>query len=261
MKRRAAGATILLLLAGAALAAPTGARAADPKPAPGRSEPASFWEKLRIRGRDKAAEKEAADAPRAVARTQARLRSSAIAREAECKAWLDIVDRGQAGAKEFNDFAAYLVRKAHFAEASVYQKAAIDREPRNASLWVNFAMIERSAGRPASVRGACERALSLDPNHALAHYVLGTVHDENRKFERAIEEYRTALLLDPRLGDASFNPLVADNAHINLVKMLNYRDQAGSVGLPIVTMTPGPPPASSKPGQPATPPKKTPEKR
>lgn len=245
MMRRATGATLVLLfLAGAALAAPATARAGDAGTA-GAQDRTSFWEKLRIRGRNEGPAKGRAHLPRVVARTQEGLRASAVGREAEGKAWLDLVDRGQAGAKELNDFAAFLVRRAHFAEAAVYQKAAIDLDPKNASLWVNLAMVDRSLGRTSDVGGACRRALSLDPNHALAHYLLGTAYEEKRNFDRAIAEYRTALLLDPRLGDAAFNPLVAYNEHISLVKMLNYRDRSGSVGLPLVRMTQGPPPASS----------------
>jgi serine/threonine protein kinase/Tfp pilus assembly protein PilF len=50
---------------------------------------------------------------------------------------------------------------------------------------------------PAAIRNY-ERAISLDPGYAVAHYNLASVYEDVLDFEKAVGEYRVALRLDPK---------------------------------------------------------------
>jgi len=52
---------------------------------------------------------------------------------------------------------------------------------------------------------AYKRAVNLQPNNGQAHYLLGTWHEDIGQFERAVQEYRTAVLLDPKDDGAWFD--------------------------------------------------------
>ena len=45
--------------------------------------------------------------------------------------------------------------------------------------------------------------------------------------------FKIALTLDPTLGDPAYNPQAANNERLLAVKMLLYREQVGTLGLPL----------------------------
>jgi tetratricopeptide (TPR) repeat protein len=55
------------------------------------------------------------------------------------------------------------------------------------------------AGRITSAIDSYERAISLAPDYALAHYNLGSAYDEILQYDKALVEYQTAIQNDPRL--------------------------------------------------------------
>ena len=81
--------------------------------------------------------------------------------------------------------------------------------------------------------------LGIDPNHAYAHYNLGAVLDEMGEYDYAVDEYKLALTIDPTLGDPAFNPQAANNEKLMAVRLLLYKEQAGNLGLPLVTVPNG----------------------
>jgi len=79
--------------------------------------------------------------------------------------------------------------------------------------------------------------LDIDPNHARAHYGMGTTLMAYKKFDEAVDEYYAALTLDPTLGDPTVNPQAINNELLTLVKLKIFEREAESLGLPLVDVS------------------------
>ena len=101
-------------------------------------------------------------------------------------------------------------------------------------IWVNAGTLHRKLDELSAAASAYARALSINPNYALAHYNLGAVQDSQGKYKEALKSYKLALTLDPTLGDPMYNPQAANNTHLSTVKLMIYKEQIGTAGLPLV---------------------------
>jgi len=188
-------------------------------------------------------------------KTIAMLRESLIGAEPNSVAYLDLVGAGRATPAQVNDLAAYLAKRGMPKVALAFQEYALRLDPGNATLWLNLGTIRRTNGSLGSAATAFKNAIEIDPTNALAHYNLGAVYDAQKNYDAAIEEYRRALVIDPDLADPRKNPQVVNNDNLLAVKLEIYRNQAGSLGLPLLQMQkPAPAPKA------APPPKATPDK-
>jgi tetratricopeptide (TPR) repeat protein len=70
---------------------------------------------------------------------------------------------------------------------------------------VNLAIVYRHEKRPSDARAALDRALAIDPKHAVANNELGILLRETGKFEEAERAYRRALETDPSYALAHYN--------------------------------------------------------
>ncbi len=70
---------------------------------------------------------------------------------------------------------------------------------------VNLAIVYRQENRPSDARAALDRALAVDPKHAVANNELGILLRESGKFEEAERAYRRALETDPSYALAHYN--------------------------------------------------------
>jgi tetratricopeptide (TPR) repeat protein len=70
---------------------------------------------------------------------------------------------------------------------------------------VNLAIVYRNEKRPGDARAALDRALAVDPKHAVANNELGILLRETGKFEEAERAYRRALEIDPNYALAHYN--------------------------------------------------------
>jgi hypothetical protein len=187
------------------------------------------------------------------------LRNTAIGKEPNSVAYLDRIATGRASAPQVNDFAAYLAKRGMPKAALAFQEYAVRMQPADATLWLNLGTIRRTNRSNGPAVTAYKKAIELDPGNALAHYNLGAVYDAEKHYDDAIEEYRRALVLDPELADPRKNPQVVNNDNLLAVRLELYRNQAGSLGLPLLQMqkpTPTPPPAPTPAPTPAPPPAK-----
>ena len=180
------------------------------------------------------------------------LRTTSIGTEPTAVAYMDRIAAGTATAPQVNDFAAYLAKRGMPKVALGFQEYAVKLQPADPTLWLNLGTIRRTAGSSSGATAAFKKAIELDPGNAWAHYNLGAVYDADKHYDDAIEEYRRALVLDPDLADPRKNPQVVNNDNLLAVKLEIYRNQAGSLGLPLVQMQkpaakPPPPPAPAKP--------------
>ena len=112
---------------------------------------------------------------------------------------------------------AYLLGRAQFVRGWSNERAietirlfqrAVDLDPRYADAWAMLARahvrqimasVDRSAERVALVRGAVERAVSLEPGSAVVQTALGNYYFYGEKdYEAALRAYSAALALNPR---------------------------------------------------------------
>jgi tetratricopeptide (TPR) repeat protein len=254
-----------LLAATVALAAcvliPTVATADEPQPTPAPAPaPATAPEATTPAAAvpaDKPSETAAAPVPPAPALPDASLqktielvRRSPIGKESNAVAYLDLMSAGKGSAAQVNDFAAYIAKRGMPKVALSFQQYALELDPANPTLWQNLGTIQRTTGALGPAATAFKKAIELDPISALSHYNLGAVYDAQGNYDDAIEEYRRALVLDPELADPRKNPQVVNNENLLAVKLEIYRDQAGSLGLPLLQIQK--PPAPAKPAKPAS---------
>jgi tetratricopeptide (TPR) repeat protein len=177
--------------------------------------------------------------PRGLARGQESLREGDIGRDPTVRAYLDLIDRGEASPHQLAAFGNFLSQNGMTRDAMEYYEVATGMEGNDALLWMNKGTLHRQMQEFSMAANAYGKALSIEPNNAFAHYNLGSVLDAMGKYEEAIEEYKLALLLDPTLGDPAYNPQAANNEQLLAVKLMLYQEQAGAVGLPLVELPDG----------------------
>jgi len=100
----------------------------------------------------------------------------------------------------------------YMTHARGFFERALERDPRNVEALVGTAsvdvmvsityMTDDQATRLASAEAALARALSLAPEHALAHLMMGRIHIVTNRVAQGIAECQRALALDRNLADA-----------------------------------------------------------
>jgi tetratricopeptide (TPR) repeat protein len=179
------------------------------------------------------------DMPRGLARVQESLRRGDIGQDPTVRAYLDLIDRGEASPQQLAAFGNFLAQNGMRRDAMEYYAVALGMEREDPILWMNVGTLHRQMQEFSMAASAYSRTLSLDPNNAFAHYNLGSVLDEMGKYEEAIEEYKEALTLDPTLGDPAYNPAAANNEQLLAVKLMLYQEQTGTLGLPLMDLPGG----------------------
>ncbi len=131
----------------------------------------------------------------------------------------------------------------YMTQARSFFERALELDPRNVEALVGTAsvdvmvsityMTDDQAARLASAEAALARALSLAPEHALAHLMMGRIHIVTNRVAQGIAECRRALALDRNLADAhaviglakiySGHPEETE-AHVNEAFRLSPRD-------------------------------------
>jgi tetratricopeptide (TPR) repeat protein len=87
--------------------------------------------------------------------------------------------------------------------AARYYREALDRNPRNSTIWVQYGYAMKESGQVAEAERAYRKAIELDPDSAAPHLRLGHALKPQRKRSEAAAAYRRALVLDPSLDAAS----------------------------------------------------------
>jgi len=166
-------------------------------------------------------------------RTQDRLVRGPLGRDPESRALLDAVSAGQGTSEVLGRLGNVLARRGYTADATLYYRTALDLDPGNESLWLNLGSVHLTRGELSAAEGSFRKVLDMDPNQAFAHYNLGAVHQAAGRYDDAVLSFARALVLDPDLGDPEKNPQAATNELMVPVKLLLYKQQAGSLALPL----------------------------
>lgn len=209
-----------------------------PAPAPS-AQPAAVAEDRPRKEKPAPRAKRAAALPRRLNQLHQTLRASAFGQDPTVAPYMDLIARGEASAQQIAAFGNFLGQADRFEEALAYYDLALGLDNRDTSIWLNAGTLQRQAGNYPAAAAAYSEVLRLDPSHAFAHYNLGAVLDELGDYDNALEEYKLALILDPSLGDPAINPQAANNEKLVAVRLMLYKEKAGSLGLPLVNVPNG----------------------
>lgn len=184
-----------------------------------------------------------------LARAVTEIRASALSKDPSVGARLEAIERGEASLEQLNDFAVEIGRRGYTATALLVQEEVVRRAPKNPLFWLNLGTLHRDAGKLDLAERDYRRVVALDPNHALAHYNLGAIREARLDYDGAIAFYKKALRLDPGLADPRHNPQVVNTQLMLAVQLQLYQEQAGALGLPLLSAGKGEPgPEKNKPG-------------
>jgi tetratricopeptide (TPR) repeat protein len=172
--------------------------------------------------------------PSGLARAQRSVRGAKLGQDPTVQVYLGMVDRQEASPHQLAALGSFLAQNGMFDEALAYYHVAIQIEEKDPLLWLNLGTLHRQRNELSAALSAYGEALRLDPNNALGHYNVGAILDSTGDYQGAIDQYKIALTLDPALGDPAVNPQAANNERLLAVKLLLYRENAGSLGLPLV---------------------------
>lgn len=110
-----------------------------------------------------------------------------------------------------NDLGNLLAETGELEEAEEVYRQAMGLGPERPEPPFNLALLLTSTHRPKEARHLLKRLLEQHPDHAWGHYQLGTLLQARGSRGRALDHYREAFRLDPRLSDPHHNPHVLDN--------------------------------------------------
>ncbi len=74
-----------------------------------------------------------------------------------------------------------------------------------AFILTSYAVYLASIDRKSDAEQAAREAISLDPNAALGHLIMGNLHDDAKRWVEAISEYQKAIELEPKNAMAHYN--------------------------------------------------------
>jgi tetratricopeptide (TPR) repeat protein len=87
--------------------------------------------------------------------------------------------------------------------AAGYYRAALQRNPKNPPIWVQYGHVLKESGHLVEAENAYRTALTYDPRSADSHVQLGHVLKIQGKKEEARAEYLRAIAIDPSLEGAA----------------------------------------------------------
>jgi len=177
--------------------------------------------------------------PKEIQRMNEIIRDMEMGKDPSVAGYIDLIELGEASPQQIAAFGSFLSQNGMNRVALSYYDLAVSLEQEDPLLWMNLGTILRQIGELSEAAKAYSEALALAPNNAFAHYNLGAVLDGLGKYEDCLEEYRIALTLDPSLADPAINPQIANNERLLAVKLTLYRENVGTLGLPLVDLPDG----------------------
>jgi tetratricopeptide (TPR) repeat protein len=111
-----------------------------------------------------------------------------------------------------NDLGNLLVEAGELEEAQETYRRAMEIEPGRPEPPFNLALLMAATNHPREARRLLRSLLEEHPDHAWAHYQLGTLRQAKGSRGRALSSYREAFRLDSSLSDPRHNPHVIDNS-------------------------------------------------
>jgi Flp pilus assembly protein TadD len=97
-----------------------------------------------------------------------------------------------------------LLSMRRFDDARQILAKSAERDPQNARVWYNLALLARATGDSAGARDDFQKAAALDPDDPGAQYFLGYLATQDQKYDQAVTAFKRAIDLDPLDISAEF---------------------------------------------------------
>ena len=98
----------------------------------------------------------------------------------------------------------------------------------NPDAWVDLGAVYVRDNKISNGVSAFNKAIKVEPYHALAHYNLGIAESQRGNYPAAMKAFDYALTIDPSLGDPKVNPGAAVNPLMPYVKLQVYLKTTGA---------------------------------
>jgi len=116
-----------------------------------------------------------------------------------------MIEMKSRSAKSKKEQALLLIRSEQWDAARVVLAEVVRSQTDDAGAWYMLAAVNHRVGLSDEAARCYQTVLTLDPNHAEAHYYLGNLYGSNDDHEQALRCYRRALELKPQYADAARN--------------------------------------------------------
>jgi tetratricopeptide (TPR) repeat protein len=225
-------------------------KAARPQPQPAPEPVATVDDRAeKKKGKKRGRGPQVSPLPRDLARAQQNVRSTHLAADPTVQEYLELIDRQGASPHQLAAFGSFLAQSGMTRDALEYYNVAIRIDAEDPTLWVNRGTLQMQARDYNAAASSFAKALSLNPNHSVAHYNLGASLDEMNRYDDAVASYKTALTLDPSLGDPVKNPQAANNDLLLAVRLMLYQETDGSLSTPLLDVDTGQLPRAFEQGE------------
>lgn len=135
--------------------------------------------------------------------------------------------RKEPTAVHWNDLGKILAGRGAYLDAEQAFERAARKAPESSTYISNRGAARLRLGDTGGALNDFQAALKIEPFDAVAYYNLAVAHDKLGHYDRAIEAYKSAFLLDPSLKDPGNNPAVVNNEHILAIGLEVYLETAG----------------------------------
>lgn len=110
-----------------------------------------------------------------------------------------------------NDLANLQVMADRLVEAEASYRRAVEIAPYDPTIRYNLALVLMELGEGKEAMRELEAVLEATPQHAWAHYQMGTLEANRHNRMRALEHYARAFALDWSLASPAVNPHIVEN--------------------------------------------------
>ncbi len=114
-------------------------------------------------------------------------------------------------AEGYNDLGSLLQLMDRPDEAAGAFRQAIEWDGSNTTARLNLARLLSAEGESRDALKVLDEIFEIEPEHAWAHFTVGSIQENRGRRRSAIRAYATAFRIDPRLSFAEVNPQVVDS--------------------------------------------------
>lgn len=131
-----------------------------------------------------------------------------------------------------NDLGSLLLLADKTDEAEAAYRKAIELDPDKVSALFNLAQLQQQRGELREALRLYNHVVEVQPNHAWAHYQIGTLYERWKQDGKAVEHYARAFALDPQLAFKEVNPHIVENGLVTEAMLRAYDETPGTPQAP-----------------------------
>jgi hypothetical protein len=115
----------------------------------------------------------------------------------------------------------------------------VELDPQKVSALFNLGLLLQQRGEAREALRLYRQVLEIQPEHAWAHYQVGSLYEAWESESRAIEHYARAFSLDPQLAFPEVNPHIVENQLVTEAMLRAYQEEYALPQAPTIYDEPG----------------------